>query len=53
MSFICNITGQSFDLEDNLKNREGGSMFGLIVVLEQYVMFFVKYFMKNVKSCVI
>jgi len=28
MSFICNITGKSFDLSDNEKHRELGSRFG-------------------------
>ena len=28
MSFICNITGQTFDLNDNEKSRELGNRFG-------------------------
>lgn len=26
--FLCNITGNRFDLEDNEKHREGGRRFG-------------------------
>ena len=28
MSFVCNITGLPFDLQDNEKNREQASRFG-------------------------